>query len=194
MDNDSRCTTCPVPAPAKAQCPYCGVGCGLELKPPAADTNNPDTPGQAPAPAEAIWSVRGDRQHPSSLGQVCVKGATVTETLHHNRLTTPLWREQRDQPFEAISWERAFTILVERIQAIQAERGSSAIAMYGSGQFLTEDYYVANKLIKGALGTNNFDANSRLCMSSAVSGYKLSLGSDGPPAATTTSTWPKRWC
>ncbi|MDM7937255.1 MAG: nitrate reductase [Cyanobium sp. CZS 48M] len=181
MECGSPCTTCPVPASAKAQCPYCGVGCGLELKPPAAITTNSNNQPDSPAASAAIWSVRGDRQHPSSLGQVCVKGATVAETLHHNRLTTPLWREQRDQPFEAISWEQAFTILVERIQAIRAERGSNAIAMYGSGQFLTEDYYVANKLIKGALGTNNFDANSRLCMSSAVSGYKLSLGSDGPP-------------
>ena len=166
---------------ARAQCPYCGVGCGLELKPAAAALD-------ATTYSADSWTVRGDRLHPSSLGQVCVKGATVAETLDRNRLSTPLWREQRDQPFEAISWERAFTILVERIQVIQAERGSGAIAMYGSGQFLTEDYYVANKLIKGALGTNNFDANSRLCMSSAVSGYKLSLGSDGPPAATTTST------
>jgi len=159
---------------ARAQCPYCGVGCGLELKPAAAALD-------ATAYSADSWTVRGDRLHPSSLGQVCVKGATVAETLDRNRLSTPLWREQRDQPFEAISWEQAFTILVERIQVIQAERGSGAIAMYGSGQFLTEDYYVANKLIKGALGTNNFDANSRLCMSSAVSGYKLSLGSDGPP-------------
>ncbi|WP_399232508.1 MULTISPECIES: molybdopterin oxidoreductase family protein [Synechococcales] len=159
---------------ARAQCPYCGVGCGLELKPAAAALDATDYSADS-------WTVRGDRLHPSSLGQVCVKGATVAETLDRNRLSTPLWREQRDQPFEAISWERAFTILVERIQVIQAERGSGAIAMYGSGQFLTEDYYVANKLIKGALGTNNFDANSRLCMSSAVSGYKLSLGSDGPP-------------
>ena len=159
---------------ARAQCPYCGVGCVLELKPAAAALD-------ATTYSADSWTVRGDRLHPSSLGQVCVKGATVAETLDRNRLSTPLWREQRDQPFEAISWERAFTILVERIQVIQAERGSGAIAMYGSGQFLTEDYYVANKLIKGALGTNNFDANSRLCMSSAVSGYKLSLGSDGPP-------------
>ena len=152
---------------ARAQCPYCGVGCGLELKPPGE--------------AESIWSARGDRHHPSSLGQVCVKGATVGETLHHNRLTTPLWRERIDQSFEAISWERAFTILKERIQATLASQGPQALAIYGSGQFLCEDYYVANKLLKGALGSNNFDANSRLCMSSAVAGYTRSLGSDGPP-------------
>jgi ferredoxin-nitrate reductase len=112
---------------------------------------------------------------------VCIKGATVGETLHHNRLTTPLWRERLDQPFSPISWEAAFERLVHRIRATLAARGPQALAIYGSGQFLTEDYYVANKLLKGALGSNNFDANSRLCMSSAVAGYSRSLGSDGPP-------------
>jgi ferredoxin-nitrate reductase len=152
---------------ARAQCPYCGVGCGLELK--------------APAEPGGIWTARGDRQHPSSLGQVCVKGATVGETLHPNRLTTPLWREHTSQPFAPISWERAYTVLVERIRATLASKGPAALAIYGSGQFLCEDYYAANKLLKGALGSNNFDANSRLCMSSAVAGYARSFGSDGPP-------------
>lgn len=155
------------PQAAQAQCPYCGVGCGLELKPP-------------PAGHEG-WTARGDRHHPSSLGQVCVKGATVGDTLHHNRLTTPLWRERTDQPFAAISWERAFSILEAQIRRTLATKGPQALAIYGSGQFLCEDYYVANKLLKGALGSNNFDANSRLCMSSAVAGYSRSLGSDGPP-------------
>ena len=156
------------PEPTKAQCPYCGVGCGLELRPA----------GEVAAPQ---WSVRGDRSHPSSLGQVCIKGATVAETLDRNRLTTPLWRERLDQPFTPIGWERALGLLVERIRATLAGKGPQALAMYGSGQFLSEDYYVANKLFKGALGSNNFDANSRLCMSSAVAGYSRSLGSDGPP-------------
>ncbi|MFM7312994.1 MAG: molybdopterin oxidoreductase family protein [Cyanobium sp.] len=156
------------PLPARAQCPYCGVGCGLELRPPV-------------QPSDPQWVARGDRQHPSSLGQVCVKGATVGETLHHNRLTTPLWRQRLDQPFTPISWERAFDLLVQRIRTTLASKGPQALAIYGSGQFLSEDYYVANKLLKGALGSNNFDANSRLCMSSAVAGYSRSLGSDGPP-------------
>ena len=155
------------PQAAQAQCPYCGVGCGLELKPPAAGMEG--------------WTARGDRHHPSSLGQVCVKGATVGDTLHRNRLTTPLWRERTDQPFAAISWERAFSILEAQIRRTLASKGPQALAIYGSGQFLCEDYYVANKLLKGALGSNNFDANSRLCMSSAVAGYSRSLGSDGPP-------------
>ena len=157
----------PASPAALAQCPYCGVGCGLELK--------------APAEPGGLWTARGDRHHPSSLGQVCIKGATVGETLHPNRLTTPLWRARIDQPLEPISWQRAFTILVERIQATLATKGPQALAIYGSGQFLCEDYYAANKLLKGALGSNNFDANSRLCMSSAVAGYARSLGSDGPP-------------
>jgi ferredoxin-nitrate reductase len=163
---------CDLTNPARAQCPYCGVGCGLELKPPA---------DPAAAGPNGLWTARGDRHHPSSLGQVCVKGATVGETLHRNRLTTPLWRERTSQPFTPISWERAFTILVERIQTTLAGKGPEALAIYGSGQFLCEDYYAANKLLKGALGSNNFDANSRLCMSSAVAGYARSLGSDGPP-------------
>ena len=92
---------------ARSQCPYCGVGCGLELK--------------APAEPGGLWTARGDRHHPSSLGQVCIKGATVGETLHHNRLTTPLWRESLEQPFAPISWERAFALLVDRIRTTLAE-------------------------------------------------------------------------
>ncbi|MFM9089752.1 MAG: molybdopterin-dependent oxidoreductase, partial [Cyanobium sp.] len=154
----------------RSQCPYCGVGCGLELKPPTAS-----------ATADDPWTVRGDRHHPSSLGQVCVKGATVAETLHPNRLTTPQWRERLDQPFTPISWERAFGLLVARIRATLAAQGPGGLAIYGSGQFLTEDNYVANNLHTGAQASTNFDANSRLCMSSAVAGYARSLGSDGPP-------------
>jgi ferredoxin-nitrate reductase len=124
---------------------------------------------------------RGDRHHPSSLGQVCVKGATVGDTLAGNRLTTPLFRESIDQPFRPIGWDEAFERIVARIRQVQRDLGPHGLAMYGSGQFLIEDYYLAQKLFKGALGTNNFDANSRLCMSSAVAGYARSFGSDGPP-------------
>ncbi len=151
-------------ASVKTLCPYCGVGCGLEV-----------------VTTDHKLKVRGDREHPSSQGMICVKGATILESLHQDRLLYPLWREHLSQPFSQISWEEAMTKLVERIQLVQANYGVDAICMYGSGQFVTEDYYVAQKLIKGCLGTNNFDANSRLCMSSAVSGYLQSLGSDGPP-------------
>ncbi len=128
-----------------------------------------------------MWAARGDRQHPSSLGQVCIKGATVGETLARGRLNRPLYRPTLNDDFQPISWDSAFDLLTGRIRSTLASKGPNAIAMYGSGQFHTEDYYLAQKLLKGALGTNNFDANSRLCMSSAVAGYTRSLGSDGPP-------------
>ncbi len=146
----------------KTLCPYCGVGCGLEV---TADNR-----------------VRGDRDHPSSQGMVCIKGATILESLATDRLLYPMVRDTLDEPFQRASWEEALERIVGRIRAIQSTRGADAICLYGSGQFVTEDYYVAQKLIKGCLGTNNFDANSRLCMSSAVAGYVQSFGADGPPS------------
>ena len=163
----------------RSQCPYCGVGCGLEMLSPA-------QAGQAvrrDAEGNPMWTARGDRQHPSSLGQVCIKGATVGETLALGRLRSPLYREDRTQNFAPISWDAAIQLITQRIQTSLRTKGPNSIAMYGSGQFHTEDYYVAQKLLKGAIGTNNFDANSRLCMSSAVAGYSRSLGSDGPPCS-----------
>ncbi|MFM7191341.1 MAG: molybdopterin-dependent oxidoreductase, partial [Microcystaceae cyanobacterium] len=148
----------------KTLCPYCGVGCGLEVN-----------------TLPSGLKVSGDRQHPSSLGMVCVKGATVAESLEKDRLLYPLYRPHLQAEFQRISWEEAFHLIVQRIQQVQTEQGSEGICMYGSGQLQTEDYYIAQKLLKGCLGTNNFDTNSRLCMSSAVSAYQLSFGSDGPP-------------
>ncbi|GAB4442435.1 MAG: nitrate reductase [Cyanobacteria bacterium J069] len=153
-------------SPIKTLCPYCGVGCGLEV-----------VPSQGKVP----WQVRGDRAHPSSQGMVCVKGATVAESIGKDRLLYPMWRESLDQDFRRISWDEALEKLCDRICTVLAAQGPDGICMYGSGQFVTEDYYTAQKLIKGCLGTNNFDANSRLCMSSAVSGYVQSFGADGPP-------------
>jgi ferredoxin-nitrate reductase len=162
---------------AKTQCPYCGVGCGLEVLPPAMPGKNVtrDSDGTP------IWQARGDRDHPSSLGQICVKGATIGESLHKDRLKHPMMRESIDQPFRRVSWEEALDAIATQIKTVIATQGKDAIAMYGSGQFQTQDYYVAQKLLKGCLGTNNFDANSRLCMSSAVSAYAQSFGADGPP-------------
>ncbi|NEP38779.1 MAG: nitrate reductase [Okeania sp. SIO2G4] len=163
--------------PTKTLCPYCGVGCGLDVLPPAipGKATNRDSKGNP------IWQVRGDRSHPSSQGKVCVKGATVTESLDKSRLKYPMMRDTLDEPFRRVTWEEAFNRIINRIQTVRFTQGPDAICMYGSGQFQTEDYYVAQKLLKGCLGTNNFDANSRLCMSSAVSGYIQSFGSDGPP-------------
>ena len=134
-------------------CPYCGVGCGLEVVQGAAGPK-----------------IRGDRAHPSSQGLVCVKGATVLDSIQRDRLLYPMVRDRLDQPFQRISWDEALDAIVARIQTVRRDFGPEALCMYGSGQFVTEDYYTAQKLIKGCLGSNNFDANSRLCMSSAVSG------------------------
>ncbi|AFY70612.1 assimilatory nitrate reductase (ferredoxin) precursor [Thalassoporum mexicanum PCC 7367] len=154
----------------KTLCPYCGVGCGLEVV--GQNNSNNDLSG---------WKVRGDRSHPSSQGMVCVKGATIIESVDVDRLMQPMVRDRLDQPFQPTSWDAALDLIVAKIQQVRRNLGSDGLCMYGSGQFQTEDYYTAQKLFKGCLGTNNFDANSRLCMSSAVSGYVQSFGADGPP-------------
>ncbi len=161
----------------KTLCPYCGVGCGLEVLPPA-------QPGKAvnrDSEGNPIWYVRGDRSHPSSLGKVCVKGATVSESLGKDRLKYPMMRDSLNDEFRRVSWDQAMEAIANRMQTVRLNQGPDALCMYGSGQFQTEDYYIAQKLFKGFLGSNNFDANSRLCMSSAVAGYIQSFGSDGPP-------------
>jgi len=161
----------------KTLCPYCGVGCGLEVLPPAqrGRATNRDSQGNP------IWQVKGDRTHPSSKGMVCLKGATISESLEKDRLKYPMMRDSLDEPFRQVSWDEALERVVNQLQTVRFTQGPEAICMYGSGQFQTEDYYLAQKLLKGCLGTNNFDANSRLCMSSAVAGYIQSFGSDGPP-------------
>ncbi|MGM0457397.1 MAG: molybdopterin-dependent oxidoreductase, partial [Cyanobacteriota bacterium] len=141
-------------APTKTLCPYCGVGCGLEVQPPAL----PGKTTHRDAAGTPIWRVRGDRQHPSSRGRVCVKGATVAESLDKNRLKYPMMRHSLDDPFQRVSWDEALDRIVAHIHQVRQDSGSHAICMYGSGQFQTEDYYVAQKLMKGCLGTNNFDA------------------------------------
>ena len=163
--------------PIKTLCPYCGVGCGLEVSPPAQSgkATNRDSDGNP------LWQVRGDRAHPSSKGKVCVKGGTIAESLDKNRLKYPMMRDSLDREFQRVSWDEALDRIVQQMRQTIETKGAEGICMYGSGQFQTEDYYIAQKLLKGCLGTNNFDANSRLCMSSAVSGYIESLGSDGPP-------------
>ncbi|MEM7725533.1 MAG: nitrate reductase [Cyanobacteria bacterium P01_A01_bin.45] len=161
----------------KTLCPYCGVGCGLEVSPPAGSGRATHRDSQG----NPIWKVVGDKSHPSSQGMICVKGATVTESLNKGRLKYPMFRDSLSDKFRRVSWDEAFDRIVNQIQHTVKNQGADAICMYGSGQFQTEDYYIAQKLIKGCLGTNNFDANSRLCMSSAVAGYTQSFGSDGPP-------------
>lgn len=161
----------------KTLCPYCGVGCGLEVLPPA----QPGKPVNRDSQGNPIWQVRGDRNHPSSLGKVCVKGATVSESLGKDRLKYPMMRDNLTDEFRRVSWDEALSAIVKRIQTVRLTQGPDALCMYGSGQFQIEDYYTIEKLFTGFLGTNNFDSNSRLCMSSAVSAYIQSFGSDGPP-------------
>jgi ferredoxin-nitrate reductase len=148
----------------KSLCPYCGVGCGLEI-----------------ISKKEKDKVIGDHSHISNQGMICVKGGTILESLDKNRLEYPMFRESLTDSFRRITWEEAFNLIVERIKIVRNSQGVDAICIYGSGQMQTEDYYVAQKLLKGCLGTNNFDSNSRLCMSSAVTSYLQSFGSDGPP-------------
>jgi len=150
----------------RTYCPYCGVGCGLRVK-----SQN----GQ-------VVKVRGDSDHPSSRGDLCLKPIHLPGALNTNdRLLYPQMRRGRHNSLERVSWDRSIQHVADSFQRIISEHGPQAIAFYGSGQFTTEDYYLSNKLIKGFIGSNNFDANSRLCMSSAIVGYVKSLGSDGPP-------------
>jgi assimilatory nitrate reductase catalytic subunit len=154
----------------RTTCPYCGVGCGVIVSSTGAQ----------------ITGVRGDADHPANFGRLCTKGSTLALTaaphLQHMRAQTPLWRPQRGQGWQPLGWNAALDKVAQRLADTVTAHGPDAVGIYLSGQLLTEDYYVFNKLAKGLIGTNNVDTNSRLCMSSAVAGYKLSLGADAPPA------------
>ncbi len=140
--------------------PYCGVGCGV----------------RAEMHDGRIIAVEGDVEHPANHGRLCVKGSALHETLgDRGRLTRP-----RLDGAE-VDWDTALDAVAERLAETQREHGPEALAGYLSGQLLTEDYYVANKLFKGFLGTPHLDTNSRLCMASAVAAYKRSLGADAVP-------------
>jgi assimilatory nitrate reductase catalytic subunit len=154
--NDSA----PMSRQAKTTCPYCGVGCGVT----------------ATLEKGTLSAVEGDRQHPANYGRLCVKGSALHETLgQQGRLTRP-----RVDGAE-VDWNTALDTVAERLTATRRDHGDEAVAAYLSGQLLTEDYYVANKLFKGFLGTPHLDTNSRLCMASAVAGYKRAFGADAVP-------------
>lgn len=147
-------------------CPYCGVGCRLRLE---------GANGQ-------ITRIRGVTTAAANLGRLCAKGAQLGPTIHtSDRLTQPLFRLSRHDGFQATDWDSALRYLAEIFTHILRTYGPEAVAFYGSGQLDTETAYVATKLFKGCIGTNNTDSNSRLCMAAAVAGYRTSLGSDGPP-------------
>ncbi|MBS0241288.1 MAG: molybdopterin-dependent oxidoreductase [Proteobacteria bacterium] len=144
----------------KTTCPYCGVGCGLIA------TRGPD----------GAVDVKGDPEHPANFGRICSKGAALAETISlEGRLLAPTIGGS------TASWDEALDVVAERFSAAIEEHGPESVAFYVSGQLLTEDYYVANKLMKGFIGAANIDSNSRLCMASSVAGHKRAFGSDTVP-------------
>jgi sulfite reductase (NADPH) flavoprotein alpha-component len=150
----------------KTLCPYCGVGCGILA---TTDGNN-------------LLKVRGDPSHPSNLGRLCQKGASVAQTVNvTTRLRFPMIRDARGT-LGVVSSDTAVEHVSRELTRILQQHGPGAIAFYLSGQLTTESQYLASKFAKACLRTNHVDSNSRLCMASASSGMTLSLGSDGPPA------------
>ena len=154
----------------KSTCPYCGVGCGVVIESAGAQ----------------ITGVRGDPDHPANFGRLCTKGSTLHLTASaavtlQTRLLRPMQRHARGEAPVALGWPDAMGWAAERFAQVIRDHGPDAVGFYVSGQLLTEDYYVFNKLAKGLIGTNHIDTNSRLCMSSAVAGYKATLGADAPP-------------
>jgi assimilatory nitrate reductase catalytic subunit len=155
----------------RSTCCYCGVGCGVVIR----------------SEGDRIVDVRGDPDHPANFGRLCTKGSTLHLTAAPHvaaqaRLLRPMQRVVRGGAASPVAWDTALDTLADRLADVHGRHGPDAIGLYVSGQLLTEDYYVFNKLAKGLLGTNNIDTNSRLCMSSAVAGYKATLGADAPPA------------
>lgn len=144
----------------RTTCPYCGVGCGLLTR----------------VAADGSVSVRGDAEHPANFGRLCSKGSALGETVDlDDRLLHPQIRG-RDA-----SWDDALDLVAATFTQTIAAHGRDAVAFYVSGQLLTEDYYVANKLMKGFIGSANIDTNSRLCMASSVAGHRRAFGADTVP-------------
>src|SRR3979490_2666729 len=149
----------------RTPCPYCGVGCGVLA--------TPERGGGA--------TISGDPEHPANFGRLCSKGSALGETLGlEDRLLYPMIRCSKGT-MERVAWGDALDHVAHRFAHIIARDGPGAIAFYLSGQLLTEDYYVANKLMKGFIGSANVDTNSRLCMASSVAGHRRAFGADTVP-------------
>lgn len=156
---DPRLTT------TRTTCPYCGVGCGVLA--------TPDGKGGA--------AISGDPDHPANYGRLCSKGSALGETIGlETRLLFPMQRTN-DAAYERSTWPQALDAIAGEFARIRDKHGPDSIAFYLSGQLLTEDYYVANKFMKGFIGTANVDTNSRLCMASSVAGHRRAFGSDTVP-------------
>ncbi|WP_292254085.1 molybdopterin-dependent oxidoreductase, partial [Mesorhizobium sp.] len=144
----------------RTTCPYCGVGCGVLAK----------------VAADGTTTVRGDPEHPANFGRLCSKGSALAETLGlEGRLLQP------EIGGRQAGWDEALDLVAEKFSRAIAEHGPDSVAFYVSGQLLTEDYYVANKLMKGFVGSANIDTNSRLCMASSVAGHRRAFGEDIVP-------------
>ena len=172
-----------VPNNILAQCPYCGVGCGTLIQ-----TEKGKIVGMVPDPA-----------HPTNKGLQCIKGLSSNEAIYVDRLQKPLVRKDMSDPvkgyvsqtkgrfdddlFREASWEEAEEIIVDKIVEIHGHSGGNSIGLYGSGQLPVEGQYLENLFMKGVLGSNTIEANARMCMTSAVTGYFKSLGSDTPPTS-----------
>ncbi|MEJ7587926.1 MAG: molybdopterin-dependent oxidoreductase [Ferruginibacter sp.] len=154
---------------SRTTCCYCGVGCGII----------------AAKDRQGNLTVEGDAEHPVNKGMLCSKGMnlhyTVTDTS--DRLRYPEMRYSRNHPRQKVSWDTALERTAAVFKTLIQKYGPDSVAFYASGQCLTEEYYVVNKLMKGFIGSNNIDTNSRLCMSSAVTAYKMSLGEDSVPVS-----------
>ncbi|UQA96766.1 bifunctional nitrate reductase/sulfite reductase flavoprotein subunit alpha [Streptomyces halobius] len=167
--NDSAAGTTQV----RTVCSYCGVGCGIVLD-----------VATGPDGRRTVRKASGDKAHPANAGRLCTKGATGAELLAATgRLETALVRDDRGDEPAPLGMEAAVRETARRLRAIVDEHGPDALAFYVSGQLTLEAQYLANKLAKGFVRTNQIESNSRLCMASAGAGYKLSLGADGPPGS-----------
>ncbi|MEW9580398.1 molybdopterin-dependent oxidoreductase [Paraburkholderia sp. DGU8] len=152
----------------KTVCPYCGVGCGMVLH---------VEDGQ-------VVKIAGDKEHPANFGRLCTKGQSAHVALRKSgRLESAFVRHARDEDPVPLPMAQALSTTAARLRGLLDEHGPDALSFYVSGQMSIEAQYLVNKLAKGFVGTNNIESNSRLCMASAGSGYKLSLGADGPPGS-----------
>jgi assimilatory nitrate reductase catalytic subunit len=146
----------------KTTCAYCGVGCGI----------------LATTLDDGSVAIKGDPDHPANFGRLCSKGLALGETLDDpDRLAHPMIGGER------ASWETANSLVARNFSDAIRDHGPDSVAFYVSGQLLTEDYYVANKLMKGFIGSANIDTNSRLCMASAVAGHRRAFGADVVPCS-----------
>lgn len=152
----------------RSVCPYCGVGCGIVMR----------------VENGRVTKVTGDPSHPANFGRLCSKGFTCAEPLTApDRLVGAFLRHSRAERLQPLPMAEALTHTAARLKRVISQHGPDAVALYVSGQLSMEAQYLAGKLAKGFWRTNNIDSNSRLCMASAASGYKLSLGADGPPGS-----------